>query len=160
HAVHDDDPRIQMGLPLPHGKLAMWLFLVTEIMFFTALIGTYMLIRNGSPDIVRTVKNEAGNEEKKYDTWPTPHHVHLVEASCAAKTFVLIVSSFTIVRAHHYVRRNPKKATLFLGITLALGAVFLIGKAYEYHAKFAHDILPGRIGEQLPGMQLTEERKY
>mgnify|MGYP000149005897 CR=1 FL=1 len=30
-----------MGLPLSNGKLAVWLFLVTEIMFFTALIGVY-----------------------------------------------------------------------------------------------------------------------
>ena len=29
-----------MGLPLPNGKLALWIFLVTEITFFTALIGT------------------------------------------------------------------------------------------------------------------------
>src|SRR5262245_51053073 len=53
--VHDDDPRIHMGLPLSHGKLAMWLFLVTEIMFFTALIGTYMLIRNSTQPTVRDV---------------------------------------------------------------------------------------------------------
>ena len=39
-----------MGLPLPNGKLAMWLFLVTEIMFFTALIGTYLILRNRRAD--------------------------------------------------------------------------------------------------------------
>ena len=38
-----------MGLPMPHGKVAIWLFLVTEIMFFTGLIGTYLIIRNGTP---------------------------------------------------------------------------------------------------------------
>ena len=30
-AVHDE-PEVHMGLPLSHGKVAMWLFLVTEIM--------------------------------------------------------------------------------------------------------------------------------
>jgi len=157
-----------MGLPLPHGKLAMWLFLVTEIMFFTALIGTYMLIRNGTPPIVRyemengRVKRDNNDAPivKARDEWPTPHQVHLVEAIGAGNTFVLIVSSFTIVLAHYYVRRDPKKATMFLGVTLALGALFLVVKAYEYHSKFAHDILPGRIGEQLPGMELTADRKY
>jgi len=36
-ATHDlhAQPEILMGIPLPNGKLAMWLFLVTEIMFFT-----------------------------------------------------------------------------------------------------------------------------
>jgi len=158
--IHDDDPRIQMGLPLPHGKLAIWLFLVTEIMFFTALIGTYMLIRNGTPPIVRTVKDESGSEVKKADGWSAPHDVHLVEWIGAGNTFVLIVSSFTVVLAHYYVRRDPKKATRYLAITLGLGTLFLVVKAYEYHAKFAHDILPGRIGEQLPGMDEVTARKY
>jgi cytochrome c oxidase subunit 3 len=31
------------------GKVAMWLFLGTEIMFFTGLIGTYIVLRMGSP---------------------------------------------------------------------------------------------------------------
>jgi cytochrome c oxidase subunit III len=158
---HHDDPKAHMGLPLPNGKLAMWLFLVTEIMFFTALIGTYMLIRNATPEIVRTVKDKAGNVVKERESWPTPEKVHLVEAIGAGNTFVLIVSSFTIVLAHHYLaRRNVKKATLCVGVTLALGTLFLVVKAYEYNAKFAHDILPGRMGEALPGMDEQTERKF
>jgi cytochrome c oxidase subunit 3 len=31
------------------GKFAMWLFLATEIMFFTGLIGSYIVLRSGSP---------------------------------------------------------------------------------------------------------------
>jgi cytochrome c oxidase subunit 3 len=158
---HQDDPRAHMGLPLPNGKLAIWLFLVTEIMFFTALIGTYMLIRNGSPSHVVEVKNpETGAVEKREATWPKPHDVHLVEWIGAGNTFVLIVSSLTVVLAHYYLSKNDaRKATMYIGVTLALGAVFLGVKAYEYHAKFAHDILPGRIGEALPGMDLTTERQ-
>ena len=37
------------NLPISNGKLAMWLFLATEIMFFTAMLGTYMILRNGQP---------------------------------------------------------------------------------------------------------------
>ena len=48
HAVMEEQP-VHMGLPVSNGKLAMWLFLVTEIMFFTGLIGTYIVLRNGSP---------------------------------------------------------------------------------------------------------------
>src|SRR5215211_4656799 len=35
--------------PITPGKVAMWLFLATEIMFFTALIGSYIVLRAGSP---------------------------------------------------------------------------------------------------------------
>jgi cytochrome c oxidase subunit 3 len=48
---------------------------------------------------------------------------------------------------------------MFVGATLALGAVFLIVKAYEYTQKFKHDILPGHIGEALPGMNEQQQRK-
>ena len=35
------------GLPLTNGKLIIWLFLSTEIMFFAGLIGTYIVLRFG-----------------------------------------------------------------------------------------------------------------
>jgi cytochrome c oxidase subunit 3 len=125
-----------MGLPINHGKLAMWLFLVTEIMFFTGLIGTYIILRNG----------------QAHDRWPTPHDVHLVEWIGALNTFVLICSSLTVVLAHYAIGRGEvQKATTYLAITLALGTVFLVIKAYEYNSKFQHQILPGRIFEHLDG---------
>jgi cytochrome c oxidase subunit III len=123
---------------MSNGKLAIWLFLVTEIMFFTGLIGTYLILRNGTPGTTEPLR------------WPHPHEVHLDERIGAFNTFVLICSSFTVVVAHYMVvKRNFKAATLLVGATLALGAVFLIVKAYEYNGKFEHDILPGRIGESL-----------
>jgi cytochrome c oxidase subunit 3 len=135
HAAHDE-PGLKMGMPLPNGKLAMWLFLVTEIMFFTALIGTYMILRNG--------QTSAANP------WPSPHDVHLVEWIGAANTFVLILSSFFVVLAHHYLHINqPGKGAMYLGLTLLLGCVFLGVKAIEYKSKFDHGILPGRVYEKL-----------
>src|SRR6516165_8857273 len=132
-----DQPQSHMGLPLPNGKLAIWFFLVTEIMFFTALLGTYLILRNGQP---------------KSDEWPTPHAVHLIEWVGALNTFVLIVSSLTVVLAHHYlVKGNSARAIQFVAVTLVLGCVFLIIKYTEYKAKFEHDILPGHIGENLDG---------
>lgn len=127
HAV-EERPPLHMGLPLSNGKLAMWLFLVTEIMFFTGLIGTYIVLRNGSRD------------------WPTPHQVHLVEWLGALNTFVLICSSLTVVLAHAAIAKKDIKNTIYyMGITLALGFVFLGVKAVEYKAKFDHHILPGQI---------------
>ena len=40
----------QAAVPIARGKLALWLFLSTEIMFFTALIGAYIVLRFGSPE--------------------------------------------------------------------------------------------------------------
>src|SRR5205823_2133718 len=88
HAHAPPHPYHAMGMPMPTGKVAMWLFLVTEIMFFTALIGTYLLLRNGIP-------------QHPVHKWPTPHEVHLVEWIGAFNTFVLILSSLTVVLAHH-----------------------------------------------------------
>jgi cytochrome c oxidase subunit 3 len=116
----------------------MWLFLVTEIMFFTGLIGTYIVLRNGTP------------ASSPFE-WPTPHQVHLVEWIGAVNTFVLICSSLTVVLAHYAATKgNFKQATQFVAATFALGLVFLLIKAYEYNAKFEHDILPGHVGEVLP----------
>jgi len=129
-----------MGLPLPHGKLAMWLFLVTEIMFFTGLIGTYILLRNGTPT--------------GYEPWPTPHDVHLAEWMGAVNTFVLICSSLTVVLAHMALGKGEvRRATQLIAITLALGCVFLVIKTFEYKAKFEHAILPGHIYEKLDGVE-------
>jgi cytochrome c oxidase subunit III len=113
------------GLPLTRGKTIMWLFLSTEIMFFAALIGVYIVIRFGA------------------FTWPKPHDVHLSEPIGAFNTFVLICSSVTIVLAFEMAKANRSSlAKIWLALTLLLGGVFLGIKGYEYQAKFAHGIHP------------------
>jgi cytochrome c oxidase subunit 3 len=125
-----------MGLPLPNAKLAIWFFLVTEIMFFVGLIGTYVLLRNGAPN--------------PQHPWPTPRDVHMIEFLGAGNTFVLICSSVTVVLAHWLLTRGRvKPAVGCLALTLALGAVFLCVKAYEYKKKYDHDILMGHMGDHL-----------
>jgi cytochrome c oxidase subunit 3 len=134
-----------MGLPLPNGKVAMWLFLVTEIMFFTALIGTYIVLRNSVPSV------------NGKSMWPTPHDVHLVEWLGAVNTFVLICSSLTVVLAHWALSKNQvSTAVKYIGVTLGLGCLFLVIKAVEYKSKWDHVILPGYIGDHLdPSMPKT-----
>src|SRR6266566_1967594 len=100
-----NDDYAPMAMPLPHGKLAMWLFLVTEIMFFTALIGTYLLLRQSTPSTGSNL-------------WPTPHQVHLVEWMGAVNTFVLICSSLTVVLAHYAATQGRfKQATRYVAAT-------------------------------------------
>ena len=114
------------GLPLSNGKLIIWLFLSTEIMFFAGLIGTYIVLRFGAP------------------TWPLPHEVHLSEPIGAFNTFVLICSSVSD-RAGAWKRPGPTRpARPRAGCCsrLLLGSVFLGVKMYEYNAKFSHGIYP------------------
>lgn len=126
HAVIEE-PR-SMGLPITNAKLAMWLFLATEIMFFSGLIGAYIVLRFGSP------------------VWPTTKDVHLVEAYGAINTFVLICSSVSVVLAHAaLVDGKIAKAVWCILITLVLAGVFLVIKAIEYNAKYHHHILPGWV---------------
>jgi len=113
------------GLPLTNGKLIVWLFLSTEIMFFAGLIGTYIVLRFGAP------------------TWPIPAEVHLSEPIGAFNTFVLICSSVSVVLCLEAAKKNNAGAAKgWVLITFVLGSVFLGVKMYEYNAKFAHGIYP------------------
>lgn len=128
HGHHEHiELEYQPALPLSGGKLFMWLFLSTEIMFFAALLGTYIVLRFGAP------------------AWPTPHDVHLAEVFGAFNTFVLICSSVSIVLCLEAARANRLGlAKSWMFITLALGSLFLGVKAYEYKSKFEHGIYPAR----------------
>src|SRR5437773_9149838 len=113
HAEHLE-LEYQPALPMPNGKLFMWLFLSTEIMFFAGLIGTYIVLRFGAM------------------AWPAPHDVHLREPIGAFNTFVLICSSVTVVLALEAARLNHAgKAKGYILLTFLLGSVFLGVKAYE-----------------------------
>ena len=128
HAAHQHiELQYQPAVPVPKGKLAIWLFLSTEIMFFTALIGTYIVLRFGAPQ----------------GSWPSPHDVRVVEWLGALNTFVLICSSVTIVFAMEAAKSDMvAKARKWLRWTLVLGCVFLGIKAFEYSSKFSHGIHP------------------
>lgn len=117
----------QPALPINNGKVILWLFLSTEIMFFAGLIGTYIVLRFGAP---------AG-------TWPGPHDVHVVEKLGAFNTFVLICSSLSIVLAMEAARSdNAKWAKRWFVTTFLLACVFLGVKGVEYNSKFQHGIYP------------------
>jgi len=120
-----------MGVPIPNGKLGMWLFLGTEIMFFTAFIGTYIVLRLGSKG------------------WPSdPEVTHIRIWAGVLNTFVLITSSVFVVLAHEAMNaKNFKLATNWIIATTLLACVFLGIKSYEYYGKYDHDILPGHVAE-------------
>src|SRR5437762_4206848 len=117
----------QPALPIGRGKLCLWLFLSTEIMFFAGLIGSYIVLRFGAPP----------------GTWPAPNDVHLQECIGAFNTYVLICSSVTIGLALEASKSDQAGlAKFWMVLTFLLGSVFLGVKAYEYNEKFKHGIYP------------------
>jgi len=109
---------------IPNGKLGMWVFLGSEVMFFTGLIGAYVVLRMGHP------------------SWPG-HAGHLSVPIGTLNTLILIGSSVTIVLSLAASRRGAlANARGWLLATIALGALFLVIKGFEYTAKFSHHIFP------------------
>ena len=109
---------------VPNGKLGMWVFLASEVMFFTGLIGAYIVLRMSNP------------------AWPgSDGHLNVWIGTC--NTLILICSSTTIVLALAASQRGQTPALRrWLLVTVALGALFLCIKGYEYSAKFSHEIFP------------------
>lgn len=130
-ATDSSTPPLKMGLSIPDSKLCLWLFLGTEIMFFTAFIGTYIVLRMGSPD------------------WPSAYEdTHINVRAGGINTFVLILSSYLVVVSHEAMTEQKfQKAWKCMVWVLILGFVFLGIKAFEYKGKFDHDIVPGHIAE-------------
>jgi cytochrome c oxidase subunit 3 len=104
----------------------MWIFLITEIMFFGGLFLAYTVYRRWYADIFAV-------------------------ASCsldvyigAANTVVLLSSSLTMVLAVRAAQLGKRKAlVIFLVLTLLLGGVFLGVKAYEWNQKYVEHHIPG-----------------
>ena len=109
---------------IPSGKLGMWVFLASEVMFFTGLISAYIILRMGHP------------------AWPGPEgHLSVPIGTC--NTLILIGSSVTIVLALAASHREALPAARgWLLMTILLGSSFLGIKAFEYSAKFSHEIFP------------------
>ncbi|MCL4197381.1 MAG: heme-copper oxidase subunit III [Phycisphaerales bacterium] len=102
------------AIGLPNVKLCMWLFLVSEVMFFAGLIGSYIVIRFGT----------AG--------WPNPYDILAVRIT-AFNTFLLICSSVTMVKAFQWSDAGDRgRAKKYLLATILGGATFVGIQVYEY----------------------------
>ncbi len=104
------DPQFGKATP---GKIAMWLFLVTDAMSFSGFLLAYAVLRASK-------------------TWPTPAD-HLGIALSAGATFILICSSVSMVLAIDSCRLKQRDKMLkWLAVTISGGAIFLGVQAYEY----------------------------
>ena len=122
HAVYDYDS----GPPVARGKFALWLFLGTEIMFFTGLIGAYLILRTSAA------------------AWPNPYDRLAVDLT-AFNTFVLITSSWAMVRALQGAQKGDKGELLkWLGLTILMGSFFVGVQVYEYVVLIGQGSVPSQ----------------
>jgi cytochrome c oxidase subunit III len=106
--------------------LGMWIFLITEVMFFGGLFLAYTIYRGAYPEIFAIASGSL--------------NVYIG----AANTAVLLCSSFTMVLAVRAASLGARKALIvFLILTMILGTVFLCVKAYEWNEKFQEHHVPG-----------------
>jgi cytochrome c oxidase subunit 3 len=109
------------------GKFAMWLFIAQDAMGFIGLITAYIVIRSAHPGAEwRPTVGEYGWEGQTGLPQLDP-------ILTGVNTFILILSSFTMVRALDAIQRgNVGKLKMWLFFTVALGATFLGIQVYEY----------------------------
>jgi cytochrome c oxidase subunit 3 len=106
--------------------LGMWIFLITEVMFFGGLFLAYTVYRHLYAEVFAVASSSM--------------NVYYG----AANTVVLLCSSLTMVLAVRAAQLGQKKAiVLFLILTLILGGVFLGVKAFEWKEKFDEHHIPG-----------------
>ena len=153
-------------------KVAVWVFLMSEMMVFTSLFSTYMRYRLGIENCGDMYERlEASHELVSGATYtcfePASHLIassgwHLTPG--AINTFALILSSFTIVQALRYAKMpdideevRRRKVYRYLGSTWCLAVLFLTLKMVEWFIGFhvpeigflgisEHDIHP-RVAE-------------
>lgn len=123
-AHHFDDAEQQFD----SGKLGMWLFLVTEVLFFSGMFCAYALYRNRNPEVFEYCSQ------------------FLNEKLGAINTGVLLFSSLTMAWAVRAAQlRQHKLLVGMLGATLGCAAIFLGVKAVEYSHKWELGLLPGKF---------------
>ena len=106
--------------------LGMWVFLVTEVMFFGGLFAGYAVYRNAYPEAYAAASR-------------------MLDVKLGGmNTAVLIGSSFTMVLAVHAAQQRKRVAiAAWLWATIVLGAIFLGVKYFEYAEKWHHHLIPG-----------------
>ena len=115
----------EAGAGVYNEKLGMWVFLGSEVMFFTALIGSYIILRVAHPEM-----------------WAPPGKVLNVPIT-AVNTFLLICSSVTMVKAFASAQDGLQRPLCrWLLATCIIGATFVGVQAFEYHHLIEKGFVP------------------
>jgi cytochrome c oxidase subunit 3 len=122
-AHHFDTPKQQFEA----AKLGMWLFLATEVLFFSGLFCAYAVYRSLHPEVFVFA------------------HQYLDKVMGGINTCVLLISSFTMAWAVRCSQLGKRTATVvLLGLTILCAFGFLGIKYVEYKHKWEHGLLWGK----------------
>jgi cytochrome c oxidase subunit 3 len=121
-AHHFDTSRQQFEA----GKLGIWLFLVTEVLFFSGLFCAYAVYRSARPEVFAYA------------------HYYLDRSLGTLNTCVLLVSSLTAALAVRFAQLGQRRRLVTaISLTLLCAFTFLGVKYVEYSRKFDEGLLPG-----------------
>jgi cytochrome c oxidase subunit 3 len=96
-------------------QLAMMVVIMAEVMFFSGLIGAFLVFRFGG------------------QPWPPPFQPRLPVGITSVNTLFLMVSSYTFIQAQRGLKQdNQAKLSTYLTLTGALGFLFLTIQGYEW----------------------------
>jgi heme/copper-type cytochrome/quinol oxidase subunit 3 len=103
-------------------RVAMWVFLGSECLFFGTLISTFLLYRT-----------RIGEGPGAADIFDIPF--------TSISSFILLMSSLTMVLAHHAAgRRDWRRMRVWLLATALLGMTFLAGQVFEFTVFVDHGL--------------------
>ena len=136
-AHHFDTPQQQFDA----GKLGIWLFLLTEVLFFAGLFCAYTVYRSMHPEVFVYA------------------HYFLDTKLGAVNTCVLLISSLTAAWAVRNAQlREQKMLIINILITIACALTFMGVKYVEYSHKYHDGLLPGKNFQ--PKEQIWELKSF
>lgn len=123
HVAHHFD---KADTQFDSGRMGIWLFLVTEVLFFGGLFCAFFVFRSWY-----------------FDSFVEAHH-HLDKKMGAINTLFLITSSLTMALGVRSAQRAKKaETTRYLIMTVLFACGFLVIKYFEYAHKIHEGLLPG-----------------
>ncbi|BDD05086.1 cytochrome c oxidase subunit 3 [Aureibacter tunicatorum] len=145
-------------LDASYGKLMMWFFLLSDVFTFAGLLIAYGMIRYSFPAYPAEILTPE-NFVPSADYWPVPemvftavpflHGVHLPLVFVALMSFILIISSVTMVLAVEAGQRMDQKAVEKWMLWTILGGITFLGcQAWEW-SHFIHGAGKGTVVNQL-----------
>lgn len=154
----------QSPLKSSYGKLMMWFFLLSDAFTFSALLVSYGMIRYSHPAYAGAVDDFVFSQEywpipeKVFEAVPFLHGISLPLVFVGIMTFILILSSVTMVLAVEAGHRMDRKAVeKWMIWTIIGGAAFLGCQAWEW-SHFIHGTEAGGLlsdGSVFHGANLT-----
>lgn len=147
-----------------YGKLMMWFFLLSDAFTFSALLITYGLVRSAHPAYDGSVENFIFSNvhwpipEKVFDGIPLFHGLHAPLIFVGLMTFILIMSSVTMVLAVEAGQRMDRKAVeKWMLWTILGGITFLSCQAWEWTHFIIGTDTPLLVKDFVNGQEVTKE---